>query len=281
MFQIQQMVEIRSDQQGFDNSDNLNRKEALSASMTRRSFIRNTAGSFDLNVNNLNLNESQSNLKIIIEAQQNDFHSFPFHDTNNISQSQQRQQQQQQQQQHQIVRSPIDSVFSGSASALASYFATPADNLSKSSNENRRYTSCATTSEYLSRNEQDEITNCNETNSKKNRSESATPYTVFTTEHGYERELSSTGSYSDSNANFDDNTKIKAGLPFNNDIPLNNSTNFDALDSIDLTTEDSSYASNKKEANNSSSFDIINKNVKIKKQKKTSAFAWVGRTVGK
>jgi hypothetical protein len=275
MYHIQQIVELKSDEQEFNNTDNLNRKEPLSASTTRRTFIRNTAGSFDLNVNSLNLNESQSNLRIIIEAQQNDRHSFPIHEINN---------QHNQQHQQEMVRTPIDSVFSGSASALASSFATSAANLSNSSNENRRYTSYSTT-EFLTRNEE-----IKRIYNEKNRSEPAaavsTNPVVFTNDLGEERELSSTGSFSDSNANYDSekivmnsNNKNRIALPISNEFSLNNNNNFDTLDSIDLINEDSGYANNK-EANNFSD-DITNKNMKLKKQKKTSAFAWVGRTVGK
>jgi hypothetical protein len=75
------------------------------------------------------------------------------------------------------------------------------------------------------------------------------------------------------------NNKNRIALPISNEFSLNNNNNFDTLDSIDLINEDSGYANNK-EANHFSD-DITNKNMKLKKQKKTSAFAWVGRTVGK
>ena len=263
MFQIQQLVEIRSDQQGLINADNLNRKEPLSASTTRRTFIRNTAGSFDLNVNSLNLNESQSNLRIIFEAQQNDFHVFPVQANS----------------QQQTPSPPIDSAMSGSGSALATSALNASSSviLPKTSKSNRRFTtSSSIASEFLLKNEK---WNYNEV--KKNRSESATAAPGHD-----DREISSTCSYSDSIMNDDEkivNIKNLAALPFNNEVSLNNNNNkhLETIDSNDLFfNESSDYVTSGKESN-SFTHDASNKNVKIKKQKKTSAFAWVGRTVGK
>ena len=99
MFQIQQLLEIRTDQKLIDNEeDNISSlTTTTTTTSSKRTFVRNTAGSFDLNVNNLNLNESsKSNSKLIIDLQQ----------------------QQQQQQQNDFNRLPVDSAQALACSAL-------------------------------------------------------------------------------------------------------------------------------------------------------------------
>lgn len=265
MYQIQHMVEIRADQQLVDSSSSSsssstdkNDSSVISTTATsasRRTFVRNTAGSFDLNVNNLNLNESQSNLKIIIEAQQQQ--QQQNENSNNLPQ----------QTNDLDTLLPIDSALSTSASALAASSSFNATTNSKSFHlDSPSFTRPNTSLGHDLIESYDNYLYADRLFTSSN--------SEYTLEYNNDNKLSR--SYNEFSNSIISNNKA-------NQISLTNHD--EAVSSIDLTSTqqktdlfDTVDILQADTASEKASKELKNKN---KKAKKTSAFAWVGRTVGR
>jgi hypothetical protein len=271
MFQIQQLLEIRTDQKLIDNEeDNISSLTTTTTTSSKRTFVRNTAGSFDLNVNNLNLNESsKSNSKLIIEQQQqNDFNKLP-----------------------------VDSAQALACSALNTncLLGRAATTPVRSRSPNLRSNSSLNVLPVSNNNIINKSSNQSETDYFKNNEikSNSKLFTFSTSESALKyqdklnlyNEIQNTTIYNkeqEQNEQFKPINVIKS-LDLNHVISLTdlnllatNDDNKKTFNSLDLTDE--IYENNNN--NNNNEYDS-NKNAKIKKQKKSSAFAWMGRTVGK
>jgi hypothetical protein len=274
MFQIQQLLEIRTDQKLIDNEEDSISSLTTTTTTTssKRTFVRNTAGSFDLNVNNLNLNESsKSNSKLIIDLQQ-------------------------QQQQNDFNKLPVDSAQALACSALNTNCllgraaTTPVRSRSPNlrsnsslnvlpvSNNNINKSSNQSETDYFKNNEI-------KSNSKLFTSSASESALKHQDKSNLYNEIQNTTIYNEEqeqNEQFKPINVIKS-LDLNHVISLTDlnllatNDNKKTFNSLDLTDE---FYENNNNNNSNKEYDS-NKNAKIKKQKKSSAFAWMGRTVGK